>query len=160
MEEAFFLEDTLFLDQREGVSQEKVWLKEVCTSAGVLGWMVKTVTFSHEDTFIACLREVDKDFPGGPVAKTPCSQCRGLGSIPGQRDRSHVLHCTTKKEKKKKNKRSRCKISAWTLAPPKSALKTNPRFKRTQGKSVAPARLPLPLNGADNFKRHSSQVLT
>ena len=23
--------------------------------------------------------EVDRDFPGGPVAKTPCSQSRGLG---------------------------------------------------------------------------------
>ena len=30
------------------------------------------------------------DFPGGPVAKTPCSQCRGLGSIPGQGTRSHM----------------------------------------------------------------------
>ena len=36
------------------------------------------------------------DFPGSPVAKTPCSQCRvgggGLGSIPGQGNRSHVPH--------------------------------------------------------------------
>ena len=23
-----------------------------------------------------------RDFPGGPVAKTPCSQCRGLGFHP------------------------------------------------------------------------------
>ena len=23
------------------------------------------------------------DFSGGPVVKTPCSQCRGMGSIPG-----------------------------------------------------------------------------
>ena len=30
------------------------------------------------------------DFPGGPVAKIPCSQCRGLGVIPGQRTRSHM----------------------------------------------------------------------
>ena len=30
------------------------------------------------------------DFPGGPVAKTPHSQCRGLGSIPSQGTRSHV----------------------------------------------------------------------
>ena len=29
-------------------------------------------------------------FPGGPVAKTPHSQCRGLGSIPGQGTRSQV----------------------------------------------------------------------
>jgi len=30
------------------------------------------------------------DFPGDPVAKTPRSQCRGLGSIPGQGTRSHM----------------------------------------------------------------------
>ena len=34
------------------------------------------------------------DFPGGPVAKTPCSQCRGLGSIPGQGTK--IPHATTK----------------------------------------------------------------
>ena len=30
------------------------------------------------------------DFPGDPVAKTPRSQCRGLGSIAGQGTRSHM----------------------------------------------------------------------
>ena len=30
------------------------------------------------------------DFPGGPVAKTPCSQYRGLGSTPGQGTTSHM----------------------------------------------------------------------
>ena len=32
-----------------------------------------------------------QDFPGGPVAKTLCSQGRALGSIPGQGTRSHML---------------------------------------------------------------------
>ena len=31
------------------------------------------------------------DFPAGPVAKTLCSHSRGLGSIPGQETRSHIL---------------------------------------------------------------------
>ena len=31
------------------------------------------------------------NFPGGPVAKTPPSNARGLGSIPGQGTRSHML---------------------------------------------------------------------
>ena len=31
-----FLEDAMFIDQREGVSQRGVWLKDVCTSAQVL----------------------------------------------------------------------------------------------------------------------------
>ena len=33
----------------------------------------------------------DKDFPGGPVAKTPCSQCRGPGFEPCSGTRSHIL---------------------------------------------------------------------
>ena len=32
-----------------------------------------------------------RDLPGGLVAKTPCSQCRGVGLIPGQETRSHML---------------------------------------------------------------------
>ena len=31
-----------------------------------------------------------RDFPGGPLAKTPCSQCRGLGSIPCQGTRPYM----------------------------------------------------------------------
>ena len=33
---------------------------------------------------------MNRDFPGGPVSKTPHSQCRGPGSIPGQGTRSHM----------------------------------------------------------------------
>ena len=36
------------------------------------------------------LRKQAKDFPGGPVAKTPGSQCRGPGSFFGQGTRSHM----------------------------------------------------------------------
>ena len=32
-----------------------------------------------------------RDFPGGPVAKAPCSQCRVPGSIPHQGIGSHML---------------------------------------------------------------------
>ena len=31
-----------------------------------------------------------QDFPGDPVAKTPCSQCRGPGLIPARETRSHM----------------------------------------------------------------------
>ena len=31
-----------------------------------------------------------RDFPAGPVAKTPHSQCRGLDSIPGWGSRSRI----------------------------------------------------------------------
>ena len=63
-----------------------------------------------------------EDFPGGPVVKTPRSQCRGLGSIPGQgsqvlqlrllvlQPKIKILHAATKtqhsrKKKKKKKKK-------------------------------------------------------
>ena len=36
------------------------------------------------------LRNYLKDFPGGPVAKTPRSPHRGQDSIPGQGTRSHT----------------------------------------------------------------------
>ena len=43
----------------------------------------------------------DRDFPGGPVAKTSCSQEDGVGLIHGQGTRSHIpqlkiLHAVTK----------------------------------------------------------------
>ena len=36
------------------------------------------------------LKKLHRDFPGGPVAETLSSQCRGPGSIPGQGTRSHT----------------------------------------------------------------------
>ena len=41
--------------------------------------------------FHICLKTGFRDFSGGPVAKTPCSQCRGQGTIPGWGTRSHML---------------------------------------------------------------------
>ena len=39
---------------------------------------------------LSTLKMSGKDFPNGPVVKTLCSQCRGLGSIPGRGTRSHM----------------------------------------------------------------------
>ena len=36
-------------------------------------------------------KDTSRDFPGGTVAKTPCSQCKGPGSIPGQGPRFYML---------------------------------------------------------------------
>ena len=44
-----------------------------------------------------------QDFPGGPVVKTPSSQCRGTGSIPGQGTKIPHLHSVAKKYIKNKN---------------------------------------------------------
>ena len=63
------------------------------------------------------IKKQERDFPGGPVAKTLCSLCRGLGSIPGKGTRSRMTqlrsHMTQqrpssakrKKKKSSKNKR-------------------------------------------------------
>ena len=48
------------------------------------------------------INKAPRDFPGGPVAKTTlCSQCRDMGSTPGQGTRFHMPqlklpHTTTK----------------------------------------------------------------
>ena len=49
------------------------------------------------------------DFPGGPVAETPCCRCRESGSIPGEGARSHmlqlkILHITAKTQCSQINK--------------------------------------------------------
>ena len=40
------------------------------------------------------------DFPGSLEVKTPCSQCRGVGSAPGWESKIH-MPCGLKKKKKK-----------------------------------------------------------
>ena len=54
-----------------------------------------------------CIQNVLKwlsDFPGVPVVKTPCSQCRGCGFNPGQATTiPHVVWCRPKKKKKKEH---------------------------------------------------------
>ena len=49
------------------------------------------------------------DFPVGPIAKIPSSQCKGTGLIPGQGTRSHVTqpnipHAATKTQCSQINK--------------------------------------------------------
>ena len=46
------------------------------------------------------------DFPGGPVAKTPAPNAGGLGSIPVQGTKSHLLQL--KLNSTKQNKMSKC----------------------------------------------------
>ena len=42
------------------------------------------------------------DFPGSPVVMTPCFQCRGMSSIPGQGTK--IPHYSWHGQKKKKEK--------------------------------------------------------
>ena len=47
--------------------------------------------FYEQPSILPTVKPKPGDFPGGPVAKAPSSQCRGpLGSIPGQGTRSHM----------------------------------------------------------------------
>ena len=67
---------------------------------GCSPWGHKESDVTERLHFQAALRMQRGDFPGGAVAKTACSQ-EGLGSILGQRTRSHVLQikitCATAK---------------------------------------------------------------
>ena len=54
-----------------------------------------------------------RDFPGGPVVKTPCFQCRGTGSIPGLGTK--IPHAMLRGQKKKKKGR-RSMAHAWPRA--------------------------------------------
>ena len=56
--------------------------------------LVKGLFGDGSKTFILGIRISKislRAFPGGPVAKTLCSECRGSGSIPGQGTGSHML---------------------------------------------------------------------
>ena len=67
------------------------------------------------------------DLPSGPVAKTACCLCRGLGSIPGQGTRCHMpqLRPGTAKLKKKKKKKGSF-LQETFYDPPKAAYPLSP----------------------------------
>ena len=48
-----------------------------------------------------------RDFPGGPVAKTPSSHARGMASIPGQGTRSHMPKLTPREAQRKKERKKK-----------------------------------------------------
>lgn len=58
-----------------------------------------------------------RDFPVGPVTKTPCSNAAGLNSISGQGTKPHVLKLRPSAAKKNKGVRSDCRnfLAGFTL---------------------------------------------
>ena len=48
-----------------------------------------------------------RDFPGGPVVKTPCSQCRGHGFDPWSGNEDPTCHTAWPKKRKQKRERKR-----------------------------------------------------
>ena len=52
---------------------------------------IMTTFYSCQIPSFSSILSIFWDIPGGPVAKTSCSQCRGPGLIPGQGTRSHML---------------------------------------------------------------------
>ena len=69
-----------------------------------------------------CLEWGRRDLPGGPVAKTPHSRCRVLGSIPGQGSRSHMPQLS---------------IHKLQLKIPRAATKTQrSQIKKKKGKTI------------------------
>ena len=56
--------------------------------ARVLEWVAIAFSGGFPEVWLLLIGKQPGDFPSGSVAETPCSQCRGLGSIPGQGTRS------------------------------------------------------------------------
>ena len=66
---------------------------------------------------------MSRDFPGGPAAKIPCSQCRGPGFNPWSG--SQIPQAATEKTNKQANKQ--IKTSKQTDPTP-GAVKTNNKY--------------------------------
>ena len=43
-------------------------------------WIIKTKSYIICKDWVIHINESSGDFPGGPVLKTPCFQCRGVGT--------------------------------------------------------------------------------
>ena len=66
-----------------GTSLAVQWLRLHAPNAGGPGSMPGRGTRAHMAQLKILHNNVQtEDFPGGPVAKTPCSQCRGPGFDP------------------------------------------------------------------------------
>lgn len=70
---------------------------------GLSGWlnvMTTALTSGRQEVRIREGDGVQKQqsggFPGGPVVKTPCAQCRGLCRTYGQGTRAHMHACSSK----------------------------------------------------------------
>ena len=59
------------------------------------------------------------EFPGGPVARTPCSQCQGQGSILGQGTKiPQAFQCSWRGKKKEESlKRKRMHVCLGVRGP-------------------------------------------
>ena len=70
----------------------------------IKGFVFVKFTFGNNisDSNKWTLKYYARDFPGGPVVRTPRFQCRGHGFQPGSGNKDPTC-CVAKKKKKKKN---------------------------------------------------------
>ncbi|XP_024617327.1 uncharacterized protein LOC112410801 isoform X1 [Neophocaena asiaeorientalis asiaeorientalis] len=76
----------------------------------------ESTIFCFNQSLCLCRSECSQDFPGGPVAKTSCTQCRGPGSNPGQGTGSHMPQLRVRMPQ--------LKIPRATMKIPRAATKT------------------------------------
>ena len=94
--------------------------EQALLNAWELTWYYTSVSAIFMNLFIATHFDQDNKnqqaLPGGPVAKTLCSQCKGWGLVPGQGTRTHkpqltvcmpqlkILHAATNTQHRQINK--------------------------------------------------------
>ena len=69
-----------------------------------------------------------REFPGGPVVRTPCFFCQAPGSIPGQG--TETLQARQHGQKKKKNKTQKTKPTNAQTEPRSMKLNSPPQDRR------------------------------
>ena len=103
-----------------------------------------------------------QDFPGGPVAKTLCSQCRALGSIPGQGTRSHMLQlrpCMPQVKSGKESEIESCSVMSDSLRPLGLYSPWNSLGQNTGMGSLSLLQGIFPTQGSNPGLPHCRQIL-
>ena len=79
--------------------------------------MTQNPEFNKQDKLYKNCHKLDKfrEFPGGPVVKTWCFHCQGLGSIPGQGTKTlqAMQYGHKKREKLDSSEYIKSKIVYW-----------------------------------------------
>ena len=118
-----------YFDKKTPKKKKKANTKQIKNSNVLLWTRLKEIKKT-----VKTLREVRMDFPGGPVAKTPCSWCREPGFNPRSGNYPHMPQlrpCTVKLVflKKKKPKGHKTEKELWNKMANYATEKDSSQFQ-------------------------------